>query len=263
MPVNQAEEFARVTQYEATTAILGAKPTRLNVLNLAEKTREFTLQLVHAITGKSSTLACEQGCSFCCYLMATVSAPEALLIVQKINESFSKEDLTSIRLKVDRAFHATEKLNNHARIKASVACPFLTEEGSCQIYDFRPLDCITYHSKSRTACEKIMQQPDLGHPVDASIRAVGIGIKSGLGSGILDSGLETPALRYELIEAVHICLHDEKTMDKYLVGENILVPAAIISDHENGLTYKIKHAPPHLKERAGLIIAEERGFIRG
>jgi hypothetical protein len=80
--------------------------------------------------------------------------------------------------------------------------------------------------------------------------------------GIAEANLEHPALRYELIEAIHICLNDERAMDKYLVGKNIFQSAAIIIDPENQVSYKITYAPPPLKAQARRVIALEQRQAR-
>ena len=94
------------------------------------------------------------------------------------------------------------------------------------------------------------------------MRAIGTGIKTGLGQGIVEANLEHPALRYELIEAIYICLNDERAMEKYLAGKNIFKPAAIIIDPERETSHKIKYAPPYLKAQAKRVITLERRQAR-
>ena len=87
---------------------------------------------------------------------------------------------------------------------------------------------------------------------------IGIGIKTGLGQGLVDADLEHPAFRYELIEAIYIGLNDPHAMEKYLAGNNIFKNAAIVTDEQNKRTYKIKFAPKKLKLEAQKRIAQER-----
>jgi Fe-S-cluster containining protein len=236
--------------------------TEHNLLTLAQDALKRTSSLVAAATRKGSRLACHAGCDFCCYLMATISGPEALFIARRIQESFSAAGLNQLKQKINAAYQQTRQLDNLARIRAGIACPFLGEDGLCTIYAFRPLDCVTYHSLSRQACEEIMQQPERGHPTDPALRAVGIGIKAGLGQGIVDANLEHPAFRYELIEAMRICLNDRHAMGKYLAGKNLFRSAAIVIDEETGVSYKIRYAPPQLKAHAQKLIAQERRQTR-
>jgi Fe-S-cluster containining protein len=236
--------------------------TEHNLLILAQDALKRTSSLVAAFTPKGSRLACHAGCNFCCYLMASVSALEALFIARRIQESFSPKGLNELKQKINAAYQQTRQLDNLARVRAGIACPFLQEDGRCAIYAFRPLDCVTYHSLSRQACAQVMKQPERGHPTYAARRAVGIGIKAGLGQGIVDANLEHPAFRYELIEAMRICLHDKHAMGKYLGGKNIFKSAAIMIDGETGVSCKIRYAPPQLKAQAQQLIAQERRQAR-
>ena len=117
---------------------------------------------------------------------------------------------------------------------------------------------MTYHSFSRSACEAKLTQPQREIPTSPEIRAVGKGVKEGLGQGIATANLEQPALRYELIEAVYIGLRDKQAARKYLAGNNIFMPAALITDPASGVGYKIKYAPSNLKMEAESVFTAER-----
>lgn len=246
----QLIEIARKTQYNAAAHRLGNSPKPENIATVVDDSLTITTKFSDVIKQRSESLACDAGCHFCCYLMATVSAPEVLMVAQRLRETRSAQELKQIKQKVKRSFKRTKKLDSHARVRARVACPLLSDEGTCTIYDFRPLDCMTYHSLSRQACEEVMEEPAQRHPMNDDLRAIGIGVKQGLGQAIAGADLETPALRYELIEALQIALSDPHAMKKYLAGKNVFKPAAIITDDVTGIGYKIKYAPAYLKAEA-------------
>lgn len=255
-------EFARRIQYEATVKTLSKGSTEEQLITLTDNALSLTSNLLDEVKRRSTPLACCSGCNFCCYLMATVSGPEALAIARRLEKSYSEEELKHLKQKIKRAYQQTKKMDNLARIRAGIPCPFLMEDRLCSIYTYRPLDCVTYHSLSRQACEEILEQPDRGHPTNATLRAIAIGIKTGLGQGIVEANLEQPAFRYEFIEAIHICLNDKRAMDKYLAGQNLFKSAAIMIDSESGVSHKIKYAPPRLKALAKRLIAQERRQAR-
>lgn len=259
---NQAGEFARRIQYEAAVKTVGQQKTEESLVTLVDNALAFTAKVVDQIQQKGAPLACEAGCSFCCYLMATVSAPEALAIARRLAETGTPEALQALKEKIAQAYEQTKEMDNLTRARAGIACPFLNSEGRCSIYAYRPLDCATHHSLSRQACEDLLEEPDQGHPVHAALQAVGVGLKTGLGQGLVETGLEQPAFRYELIEALHICLNEQQAVEKYLAGKNIFRPAAIIIDDQSQVSYKITSAPPHLKAQAKRIIARERRQAR-
>ena len=258
----QLIEIARKTQYDATAHRLGNAPKPENITTVVDDALTITTKFSDVIKQRSGPLACDAGCHFCCYLMATVSAPEALTIAQRLRETRSAQELKQIKHQVKRSLKRTKKLNSHARVRAKVACPLLSDEGTCTIYEFRPLDCMTYHSLSRQACEEIMEEPAQGHPMNVDLRAIGIGVKQGFGQAIAGADLETPALRYELIEAIYIALSDQHAMKKYLAGKNVFKPAAIITDNVTGIGYKIKYAPAHLRVEAKRVFELERRRLK-
>ena len=262
MTDDSLRERVRSAQYDLTIRLLSNGARAEQLLTLVDNTRTFTLELMRAIAQQAAPLACQVGCHFCCSLMATVSAPEALAIVLRLRETCSQPGLEDIQQKVAQAFRQTRVLDNLSRIRARIPCPFLVEQGICLIYAYRPLDCVTYHSLSRPACEELLSRPERGHPVNTSLQAISLGLKTGLGQGIATANLEHPALRYELIEAMQIGLNDKQALKKYLSGQNLFEPAAIIIDSDQGLCYKIKHAPPSLKAEAKRVITSERRAAR-
>ena len=259
---NRLIEIARKTQHDTTANRLAGSPTTENILALVDDALTITSRFSDAIKQQAEPLACAAGCHACCYLMATVSAPEALAIAHHLRETRSPEELRQLKQEIRKSQKQTRTLNSHARVRAKIACPLLSDTGNCTIYEFRPLDCMTYHSLSRQACEDILQQPDQGHPVNEDLRAIGMGVKTGLGQGIAGANLESPALRYELIEALHIALNDKNGMKKYLAGQNIFKPAALITDNETGIGYKIKYAPVRLKAEAKRVFDLEKQRTR-
>ena len=155
------EEYVRKVQYNATRRTLGQQVSASQVITLIDDAVKLTSGLVETALQKSDPVACEAGCNFCCYLMATVSAPEMLAIVFRLEEAWMPGELDQLKQRVELAFEQTKTLNNFDRAQAGIACPLLTTEGLCAIYDYRPLDCVTYHSLSRQACEQLLMEPDL------------------------------------------------------------------------------------------------------
>lgn len=233
----------------------------VSIENLRTLTTRTLIEIQQELSGylvKAEPLACAAGCSYCCYLMATVSAPEALHIAAQLQEELAPQELLALKDRIKQAYDDSARLSNLERIKFHIACPFLGENDHCKIYSFRPLDCATHHSRSQDACKQLLNSGEDNRPTDSAITGLGVGIKTGIGQGLYLSGVEIPALRYELIEAVHIALNDRKAAEKYLAKVNIFSPAAIVIDPESGVTYKIVHAPKELKTSAQAMIRAEK-----
>jgi Fe-S-cluster containining protein len=262
MTGNNKAEAARQAQFKATLETLNRGTSGEQILSLVEEALNLASTQLEEARDENKPLACQAGCAYCCYLMATVSGPEALAIAYELRESNSNEELARLKARLRAAYQQTKKIDNLTRAKAGIPCPFLTGAGLCSIYAYRPLDCMTHHSLSREACEILLEVPDRGHPTNPSMQAMGAGLKTGLGQGLAEIGLEVPALRYELIEAIHLALNDERAMERYLAGKNVFKSAAIVIDPESRVSYKIKYAPPQLKKYARQVIALEQRQAR-
>ena len=74
----------------------------------------------------TSTFAvCSKGCSYCCNIKVDMTYIEACYIASKTG------------LNVDKNSHRT---------MTKKRCVFLSEDGACSIYDYRPYKCRTFHA---------------------------------------------------------------------------------------------------------------------
>ncbi|CAH0300412.1 hypothetical protein SRABI13_04367 [Erwinia aphidicola] len=85
----------------------------------------------------STFTSCQKGCSSCCKMDVQLSAIEAEYISRASTIPANDKPLTT----------------GHES-----PCPFLSEKGTCTIYNFRPLLCRTYHVLSDPA---LCAQPDM------------------------------------------------------------------------------------------------------
>lgn len=76
--------------------------------------------------------ACRKGCSHCCHVMVSLSRSEAQLIASKIGATIRADAGAPL------AFTSEEELETIT----GTPCPFL-KDGSCSIYEHRPLACRT------------------------------------------------------------------------------------------------------------------------
>lgn len=94
----------------------------------------------------TSRIACQKGCSHCCYFPVT-SPPQFIgIIAKKLKEEFSKDDLNSLKKEMQK--YITSREDPTSRLK----CPFLRESNTCNIYDHRPLACRSFTSADSREC---------------------------------------------------------------------------------------------------------------
>jgi hypothetical protein len=99
----------------------------------------------------SENLVCEKGCSYCCHLFVSASAPQVFSIANYIRKNCTDVDAEIERIcaveKTMRGFDPEERLAGHH------PCVLLVD-GQCVAYPVRPVICRMCCSLSLAACEK-------------------------------------------------------------------------------------------------------------
>ena len=79
-------------------------------------------------------VTCKKGCSFCCYIRVACTELEAKLIVDYCEQKGIEIDEDKLNKLATLGIH-DYMLSPHRR------CTFLSEEGTCKIYEVRPMSC--------------------------------------------------------------------------------------------------------------------------
>jgi Fe-S-cluster containining protein len=93
-------------------------------------------------------IACKKGCSHCCYIWVSATAPE-LLFIAKIIRDRGGQVIEQLR----RAHLHTMEFNFDARAEHPHPCPLL-EQDVCSIYDSRPKACRLAASADASVCAR-------------------------------------------------------------------------------------------------------------
>jgi len=111
--------------------------------NKREVTQTF-LKEVDLLLGKkldrepevSKKIACYKGCASCCHSRVTVTEDEAALLVHHAHKH--RISIDTVRMNAQKGVAATEWKNIPV---ADQRCIFLTETGTCSVYEVRPGVC--------------------------------------------------------------------------------------------------------------------------
>ncbi len=106
-----------------------------------------------------ATLACQQGCSWCCHFSIDIRAYEALNIAAHLRSNFSPAEISTIRYGLDTNSQLFSGMDEEQRTQVNVPCVFL-RNNRCSIYLVRPQTCRNYHATDAAGCKQSYEQPD-------------------------------------------------------------------------------------------------------
>lgn len=88
------------------------------------------------------TIYCREGCAGCCNMAVHATWPEAAAAAVAVSDQQARR-LTVYVERLQAAKPALTDLRNYLKLHRQTLgpCPFLNDEGSCSVYDFRPLSC--------------------------------------------------------------------------------------------------------------------------
>ncbi|MCA8975902.1 MAG: YkgJ family cysteine cluster protein, partial [Planctomycetes bacterium] len=131
--------------------------------------------------------ACDRGCSHCCHLPVGVTFAEARALGAALG---SRPGLMQAVLAAARS---SAGLDWDAL--AGLPCPLL-RDGSCALYEVRPVPCRALSSLDADACAAALHRP-VSVPVDDRAYVLGLGAAAALGDSMAPTG--TRELRSALL----------------------------------------------------------------
>jgi hypothetical protein len=170
------------------------------------------------------TIACKKGCSSCCHIWVSVSAPEALSIAKIVKQ----RGLAAIE-KVRSTHEATKDYDFVSRGEHPFPCPLL-ENDTCSIYDARPKSCRFASSIDAEICARSyinISNEDIPMPamhVFGRDRYTMV-----MAAALRDAGLRHQA--YEFNAALVRALEIDDAEQRWLAGEDVF--AGIHRDPED------------------------------
>jgi len=167
-----------------------------------------------------NSLACRAGCSWCCHFTVDVRPVEVFRILDFVEQKFSDE--RKARVYAEIRAHAADLagLDDVARMRRNVRCPFLDTGGGCSIYPVRPQTCRNYHATSSAGCRQSYEQPDnleIDPEFAPYVYQAGAAHVDGFSRGMREAGYDH--LAYELNGALEAALSDPAARERFMSKE--------------------------------------------
>jgi hypothetical protein len=173
---------------------------------------------------KGAPIACKSGCSFCCHLRVTVTAPEAIALFRYLRSQIPASRAQQIEQRVLANAEQIAQMTQEQHWSTNVKCAFLVD-GVCSAYHARPLACALHHSLDVDACEQAFENPadhSMGirklNVIEDTMGATHAGLKQALGE------LELNHAPMELHTAVAAILRDQSLIARWRSGRPLLKP---------------------------------------
>lgn len=176
------------------------------------------LQVVQAAREKP---ACAKGCSWCCNHKVGVTIPELIAIVEHLRAS--PERLEVARRKAAELAQNPLIFSDSEKPRARIPCALLDEDGSCGVYEVRPIPCRSWLSTDVESCKKHLDEkaePKLVLGVARSGRFIQLGLVK-----VMDDIKRGPYL-VELTAGLDIALNVPGAIESWLAGEPVFEPAS-------------------------------------
>ena len=203
------------TSLEAAERLAAGAPRR----GLRQVQRLIDAEIQRLPRADRGPLACKAGCDFCCHLRVMATPVEVFALLEFIRDTFSEDEFTALADRVIETDDRLRKLPADRVLTTNLPCPVLID-GRCSAYAARPLNCRSYHSLSRQACEESFDNPgDLGrgHPELTAVANVHAGAQAGFQAAFERAGFDQR--QYELVTALAEALQDDQARARFERGE--------------------------------------------
>lgn len=165
--------------------------------------------------------ACSKGCSWCCNHKVGVTVPEVIAIVAYLRAS--PERLEVARKRAADLAQNPLIFSDSEKPRARIPCALLDEDGSCGVYEARPLPCRSWLSTDVESCKKHLDEKTEPKVVLGAARS-GRFIQLGLVK-VMDDIERSPYL-VELTAGLDIALNVPGAIERWLAGEPVFEPAS-------------------------------------
>lgn len=148
---------------DALTADLGKAATAADGARAVMATADAVAQALAAHFPNQPKRDCRAGCDACCHLYVMVPPGIAEAIAEHLTARLDEKAMAALKAELVKAAAAAGALADPSMLR--YPCPLLAPDGTCTIYEVRPLTCRSFTSASASACRSLVF--DRNSPVPA------------------------------------------------------------------------------------------------
>lgn len=114
---------------------------------------EHNVQLLSNQAALNPQIACKAGCWWCCTKPAQVTAPEVLIIVMYMQETWDEARIEALKARTAKYMATMRGKPQSKWVYQRARCPLLGDDNLCSVYEVRPLVCRSWTSVDASLCE--------------------------------------------------------------------------------------------------------------
>lgn len=162
-----------------------------------------------------ATVACRDGCDFCCHVPVDVQAHEVFFAADHIQIHFSPAALLKLIARLTAHRERLAALPAGGRADSRSPCPLL-QKGSCTIYEARPEACRSHLTSDAAVCEAHLADPtvNVAKVYIPALRARMLAVKFGLDEAIETLGYDERC--YDFGAALHEALTNSLCLMRWM-----------------------------------------------
>lgn len=165
------------------------------------------------------TLACRDGCAWCCHYTVDVRPAEAFGILDHLERTVPADERARVRAAVAANAGHVRGLSEDERVTLTLPCPLL-REARCLAYPVRPQSCRNYHATDVAGCRRSVEEPDnleIDPEFAPLVYQIGGAHVEAFTAAVADVGLDVDV--YELNSALHAAWQDPSARTRFLAGQ--------------------------------------------
>lgn len=141
---------------EAHAHALDALGFELRTVDLAEAAGRTSVRAdrvrLSVLQSQKVQPACSKGCSHCCHHKVGVTMPELIAIVVHLEAESERREV--VRAKAAELAKNPLIFSDTEKPRARIPCALLDEDGSCGVYEVRPIPCRSWLSWDVQSCKR-------------------------------------------------------------------------------------------------------------
>ena len=170
-----------------------------SIRQMHESVDSFIQSFDAFVNQNGKKIHCRKGCSWCCHQPVFALSYELEYLNDVVTRNFDQQKQDEIRKRAKDKKQKLDSLSEKELLNTKVPCPLL-ENGSCSVYEARPMACRIYLSTNVKTCLDFYHRPEHKKSIPALLdfpMRAGRMMNEGFKSALKTNGMKVDEFRIE------------------------------------------------------------------